>query len=72
LQKVEESVGNLGLLAEEIDAGSGAFLGNTPLLFSQVEYVRAVMEVAKARPIDRARMMLSMAEQRVRRVIRRD
>jgi GH15 family glucan-1,4-alpha-glucosidase len=72
LQKVEESVGDLGLLAEEIDARSGAFLGNTPLLFSQVEYVRAVMEVAKARPIDRARMMLGMAEQRVRRVIRRD
>jgi len=25
-------VGNLGLLAEDVDAHSGAFLGNTPLL----------------------------------------
>ncbi len=72
LQKVEESVGDLGLLAEEIDARSGAFLGNTPLLFSQVEYVRAVMEVARAQPIDWAKMMVGMAEQRIRRMIRRD
>ena len=69
LQKVEESVGELGLLAEEIDARNGAFLGNMPLLFSQVEYVRAVMEVAKARPTDRARLMVGMAEKRVRRML---
>lgn len=36
LAKVEVSVGDLGLLAEEIDARSGAFLGNIPLLFSPV------------------------------------
>jgi alpha,alpha-trehalase len=71
LRKVEESVGDLGLLAEEIDARDGSFLGNTPLLFAQVEYVRAVMEVAKATPFDSARLMLGMAEQRVRRMIRR-
>jgi GH15 family glucan-1,4-alpha-glucosidase len=72
LRKVEESVGDLGLLAEEIDARDGAFLGNTPLLFSQVEYVRAVMEVAKATPLGRTRLMLGMAEQRLRHIIRRD
>jgi GH15 family glucan-1,4-alpha-glucosidase len=72
LRTVEERVGDLGLLAEEIDASTGRFLGNTPLLFSQVEYVRAVMEVAKATPIDRARLMLGMAEQRLRRMIQWD
>ncbi len=40
------AAGELGLFAEEIDAQSGAFLGNTPLLFSQVEYVRAILELA--------------------------
>jgi GH15 family glucan-1,4-alpha-glucosidase len=71
LRKVEESVGALGLLAEEIDARDGSYLGNTPLLFSQVEYVRAVMEVAKTSHLDSARLMLGMAEQRLRRMIRR-
>ncbi|MGE3796281.1 MAG: glycoside hydrolase family 15 protein [Thermomicrobiales bacterium] len=72
LRKVEESVDHLGLLAEEIDSRSGAFLGNTPLLFSQVEYVRAVMEVAKARPLDRARLSVGMARQRVKHLSPRD
>jgi GH15 family glucan-1,4-alpha-glucosidase len=40
--------GELGLFAEEADGRSHAFLGNTPLLFSQVEYVRAAVGVAKA------------------------
>ena len=66
------AAGELGLFAEEIDAQSGAFLGNTPLLFSQVEYVRAILELAKARPIDRTRLMFGMIEQRLDRVLHPD
>ena len=42
LDGAERVAGPLGLFAEGVDARSGDFLGNTPLLFSQVEYVRAV------------------------------
>lgn len=38
----------LGLIPEEIDARSGRFLGNTPLMFSHVEYVRARMQLSRA------------------------
>ncbi len=38
----------LGLLPEEIDARSGMFLGNTPLMFSHVEYLRARLQLAGA------------------------
>ena len=41
--------GELGLFAEEADAREQTFLGNTPLLFAQVEFVRAAREVAEAR-----------------------
>jgi GH15 family glucan-1,4-alpha-glucosidase len=41
-----ESTGPLGLLAEAIDGRTGAQLGNTPLLFSQVEYAKAAMAQA--------------------------
>ena len=34
------------LLAEAIDGRTGAQLGNTPLLFSQVEYAKAAMAQA--------------------------
>lgn len=37
-----------GLLPEALDARSGAFRGNTPLLFSHVEYARARLELAAA------------------------
>ena len=40
--------GELGLFAEEADARRQTFLGNTPLLFAHVEYVRAAAEVARA------------------------
>lgn len=49
LERCESLSGDLGVFAEEADVRSGAFLGNTPLLFSQVEYVRARLEVARAR-----------------------
>jgi GH15 family glucan-1,4-alpha-glucosidase len=47
LARVEHLADELGLLAEGVDARSGTFLGNFPLLFSQIEYIRAVMELAK-------------------------
>ena len=69
LAGAEAVAGTLGLFAEEVDARSRMFLGNYPLLFAQVEYVRAVLELAKARPLDRARMMVGMLEQRVERML---
>jgi GH15 family glucan-1,4-alpha-glucosidase len=49
LLKCESIAGELGIFAEEADARRNTFLGNTPLLFSQVEYVRAVFELNQAR-----------------------
>ncbi len=49
LRRAESLAGPTGLFAEAVDARSGDFLGNTPLLFSQVEYVRAVLALAKGR-----------------------
>lgn len=37
------------------------FLGNFPLLFSQIEYVRAVVETAKAKPLQMAAMAPGLA-----------
>ncbi len=61
LARVEATAGELGLLAEEMDARTGAFLGNTPLLFSHAEYLKAVIETAKARPFGRIGLMAGMA-----------
>lgn len=61
LARVETTAGELGLFAEEIDPRDGSFLGNTPLLFSHAEYLKAVMELAKSRPLGRAGMMASQA-----------
>ncbi len=72
LQQAEVVAGELGLFAEEIDARRKTFLGNTPLLFAQVEYVRAVMELAQARPLDKARLMLGQAQQRITRLLNPD
>lgn len=69
LARVEPIAGELGLFAEEVDARTKTFLGNTPLLFSHVEYARAVLELAKARPMDKARLMIGMVEQRVERLV---
>ena len=49
LQKCEAVSGARGLFAEEIDANQNVFLGNTPHLFSHVEYVRAVIAIEQAR-----------------------
>ena len=43
-----ESTAPFGLLAEAIDGRTSAQLGNTPLLFSQVEYAKAAMAQAGA------------------------
>lgn len=48
LTRSEQIAGDLGLFAEEVDPRTGGFLGNTPLLFSQMEYVRAIVTLAKA------------------------
>ena len=48
LDRAEALAGEPGLFAEEVDARTGAFLGNFPLLFSQAEYVRAALELADA------------------------
>ncbi|WP_447980008.1 glycoside hydrolase family 15 protein [Candidatus Nitrospira bockiana] len=58
LDRAEAWAGPLGLFAEEVDPRSRGYLGNLPLLFAHVEYIRAVMEVAKARPLDRLRLMI--------------
>jgi GH15 family glucan-1,4-alpha-glucosidase len=42
LERAEKLAGPVGLFAEGVDARSNDFLGNHPLLFSQIEYVRAV------------------------------
>ncbi|HEY6461621.1 MAG TPA: glycoside hydrolase family 15 protein, partial [Polyangiaceae bacterium] len=49
LDRVDEAAGPLGLLPEGIDARTGEFLGNYPLLFSHAEYVRAAVEIERAR-----------------------
>ncbi len=56
LSAAEAVAGELGIFAEEVDARTRTFLGNTPLLFSHVEYVRAIVEIGKARPFDMARL----------------
>ncbi len=48
LSRAEAIAGDLGLFAEEVDPRTSTFLGNTPLLFSQMEYVRAIVALAKA------------------------
>lgn len=57
LKRAEAIAGELGLFAEEADPRTRGFLGNTPLLFSHGEYLRAVMELDKARPLSRAALM---------------
>jgi len=70
LARVEATAGGLGLFAEEMDAGTGAFLGNTPLLFSHAGYLKAVIEVAKARPLTRLGLMAGTGLHRLVRWLR--
>lgn len=67
LDRVEATAGELGLFAEEMDARTGAFLGNTPLLFSNAEYMKAVLEIAKARPLSRLGLAAGMALRKAKR-----
>lgn len=69
LRRAEAVAGELGLFSEEADGATSTFLGNMPLVFAQVEYVRAVMEVAKARPLGKLRLMASQFLQRLRRAL---
>lgn len=55
LQNVERIAGPLGMFAEAVDPRNNCFLGNTPLLFSHVEYVRAKMEIERARGVNRGK-----------------
>jgi GH15 family glucan-1,4-alpha-glucosidase len=48
MARAEALAGELGLFAEEVDARSRTFRGNTPLLFSQMEYVRAALQLARS------------------------
>lgn len=48
LRRCEEIAAGPGLFAEEVDAHRKTFLGNTPLLFSQVEYGRALIALHKS------------------------
>lgn len=60
LAKAETIAGDLGLYAEAVDARTNAFLGNTPLVFSQVEYARAAIAIDKAKASDTGRAETSM------------
>ncbi len=53
LDRAEKIAGPVGLFAEGVDARSGDFLGNHPLLFSQIEYVRAIRALAGMNPAAR-------------------
>jgi GH15 family glucan-1,4-alpha-glucosidase len=48
LSRCEAVAGEVGLFSEELDSHHDRFLGNTPLLFSQIEYALAVREVSQA------------------------
>jgi GH15 family glucan-1,4-alpha-glucosidase len=49
LKRAESLAGEMGLFSEEADPRSNELVGNHPLLFSQVEYVRAVLSLDEAR-----------------------
>ncbi|HJU04119.1 MAG TPA: glycoside hydrolase family 15 protein, partial [Nitrospiraceae bacterium] len=51
VKRAEQTAGEVGLFAEEVDARSGGFLGNYPLVFSQAEYLRTLLALAEGRRI---------------------
>ena len=71
LDRIEKTAGELRLFAEEYDPRGDTFLGNTPLLFSHAEYLKAVLELAKSRPFGAAELGFGQAAMRVRRLIGR-
>ncbi|MBA3624285.1 MAG: hypothetical protein H0W48_07490 [Methylibium sp.] len=52
LKQVEEFYGPLGLFSEQADPRTGAALGNTPLLFSHAEHLKAGMDLAMSAPLE--------------------
>lgn len=68
LERAEAIAGPLGFFAEEVDVRSRTFLGNSPLLWAQMEYVQAIVELAKARPLDAARYYLGAAVIQIKRL----
>ena len=69
LAAAERVAGPLGLFPEGVDVRTKQPLGNTPLAFSHCEYIRAVEELAKARVMGRARMLVGRAEHRLRQAL---
>jgi GH15 family glucan-1,4-alpha-glucosidase len=67
LRRVESVVGELGLISEEMDARTFELLGNTPLVFSLVEYIRAAMELDKAKPLAKVGLMAGMLKRKLTR-----
>lgn len=61
LKRVEAAAGELGLFAEGLNPRDGTFRGNTPLVFSHAEYLKAVVQLAKARPLGIAGLATSQA-----------
>ncbi|OJV95982.1 MAG: hypothetical protein BGO39_03880 [Chloroflexi bacterium 54-19] len=69
LAKSEKLAGDLGLFAEEIDPRNGAFLGNSPMIFSHAEYLGALLTLANQRTLDRVRMSVGQTIQRVGKLV---
>jgi GH15 family glucan-1,4-alpha-glucosidase len=65
IDAADQSCGPLGLFAEGIDARNGDFLGNTPLMFSQVEYLRAMLEIVNAKPFQKMRLIPGQIQQKL-------
>jgi len=70
LDQIEALAGELGLFAEQVDARQNTFLGNYPLIFSHVEYIQAVIELAKAKPASAARFYVGAAKIQARRLVK--
>lgn len=70
LRQAEALAGPLGLFAEEVDVRRRTFLGNTPLLWAQMEYVQAIVELAKAKPLDATRYYLGAAVIQIKRLLK--
>jgi GH15 family glucan-1,4-alpha-glucosidase len=60
LDKVDAMFAQLGIFPEEADPHTGAALGNMPLLFSHAEHLKAVMDYAKAKPMDHLMLAAGM------------
>lgn len=69
LARAEAIAGPLGFFAEEVDVRSQTFRGNSPLVWAQIEYVQAIVELAKAQPVDTARYLLGAARIQLRRLL---